>query len=135
MKEHSGGTVWGFALFSKLATLAMIALGALVLAGWVSNERPLIQIIPTVVAMNPVTAAAFILAGSCLWRLTGRVRRPQSRPDAWAIFLAAVVALLGLFRLVDHVLPLGFHVDRLIFPSKLQGWGIFPPVRWPPTPR
>lgn len=107
---------------SRLANLAILAMGALVLAGWAFNQRWLIELFPTVVAMNPVTALAFLLLGLCALRLTGKVRQ-----DAVTLFLAGIVVLLGLARLLDHMVPLGFHVDQFLFPAKVVAVGRYPP--------
>ena len=49
--------------FSQAAGVVVIAAGCLVLVGWMLDIEALKRIHPGLVAMNPATAVAFILAG------------------------------------------------------------------------
>lgn len=120
-------------LFSRIATGVVILMGALVLGGWAFNVRPLIQLLPTPVAMNPMTALASVLAGCSLWRLSSPERARGSRRDLLALGFASAVALLGFLRLIDCIAGLPFHVDRLLFPDKISGLGGFPPSEMAPN--
>lgn len=51
---------------SRLCAAAAIAIGALVLAGWLFDVRLLMQVLPGQVAMVPNTALGFLLAGLAL---------------------------------------------------------------------
>ena len=117
---------WELPWFSRVAIGAVIAMGALVLLGWAFDVRPLIELLPTVIVMNPVTALAFVLAGCCFWRLSRRVSKNQAPQDAWTIGLGGIVTLIGLLRVLDCLFGLGFHVDHLLFPSKLEGADNYP---------
>jgi signal transduction histidine kinase len=99
-------------------------MGALVLSGWTFNVQPLMQLIPTLVAMNPMTALGFILAGYSFFRLGSK---DVAQKDIVAILCAAGVALLGMIRLFDCIFGLNFHIDRLLFPSKVSGSVGYPP--------
>lgn len=63
------GTNTGKSAFA--AALAAVVVGAGVLAGWFFGLEFLKRITPGLVAMNPATAAAFILAGAQTARSAG----------------------------------------------------------------
>lgn len=69
--------------------------GGLVLVGWALDVEVLKRILPGLVAMNPVTALAFVLAGASLL-LVG-----EGRGIVAGRALALVVALVGLLKLVE----------------------------------
>lgn len=114
-------------LFSRIATGVVILMGALALAGWAFDLQPLIQLLPTIVVMNPMTALGLVLAGVCFYRLTWWKRNAARRTDILSIGLAGAVGLLGLLRLIDCAFGLWIHVDQLLFPIKLSGLGGYPP--------
>ena len=84
--------------------LAAVAMGVSVLVGWLLGLEPLKRVVPGLVAMNPATAVAFILAGTSLaMRLRSRsdtVRRPRAMPLTSRL-LALTVMLIGLAKLVS----------------------------------
>jgi signal transduction histidine kinase/ActR/RegA family two-component response regulator len=98
-----------------LAAAFSLISGLLTLVGWQWNLPGLKSIVPGFVAMNPVTAVTFLLAGLALLALQDRTRRPV------ALALAALVGVVGAARLLD--LGAGTHlgVDRLLFRSQLDG--------------
>ena len=50
-------------LFARAAAVVVALEGCLVLLGWAADSAALRSVFPGLVAMNPATAIAFILAG------------------------------------------------------------------------
>lgn len=112
-------------MFSQFTTGVVILMGALALAGWAFDIRALIQLLPTLVVMNPVTALGLVLMGSCFYFVSRR-RGAQKRGLASTVLAGAVVSL-GLLRLLDSTLGIGFHIDQVLFSSKISGQSGYPP--------
>ena len=119
-------------LVSKGANIAVIVMGALVLAGWAFGLRPLLHVFPTLVAMNPTTALGLVLAGSCFWVLNHPGRPHWKPPHALTRALAAGIALLGFLRLLDCVAGLDLRIDQLLFAGKLSD-SKYPPSEMAPN--
>ena len=108
--------------------VAVVALGSLVLAGWALDSPTLIGVIPGLVAMNPTTAAAFVLAGMSLWLLAddeatiARLRVGRA--------CALVVSLIALVKLASF-LGLDLEIDQVLFRARLDGFS--PPNRMAPN--
>src|SRR6476659_1336502 len=98
------------------AGAAVIALGCLVLVGWWLDSPMLMAVIPGLVAMNPTTAAAFLLAGTSLWLLA----RDGDRSAALGVgrVCALVVAVIALVKLVSFVGP-DLGIDQALFREQL----------------
>jgi PAS domain S-box-containing protein len=75
--------------------------------------------IPGLVAMNPVTALAFIFAGLSLWMLRVDPGAPSHRP--MARLFAVLVILLALLCLSRLYTPWDLGPDRLLFGSEVNG--------------
>ena len=104
-----------------LLAAGVVALGALVQLGWALDHRTLKSVSPGLIAMNPLTAAAFILAGLSLWL-------GLSRPDVGAartVSAACVgaVVILAALRLAGYA-GMDLGVDRLLFSGRLEAESI-----------
>src|ERR1017187_7503679 len=111
------------------AALAAVVIGAGVLAGWLFDLEFLKRIAPGLVAMNPVTAAAFILAGAslALFLLSPRGKDQKSRALILTARLCAlVVTLIGLAKLAGILCGWDLGVDRWLFASQLPDSLRFP---------
>lgn len=102
--------------------LASMLIGLMVLAGWAWDLEPLKTVLPGLVAMNPATALAFVIAGGSLWL---QHRNPESlaKPAAgisMAQGAAIVVVAIGLLRLLAYALDWQQGVDQLLFADKLH---------------
>jgi signal transduction histidine kinase/DNA-binding response OmpR family regulator len=114
--------------FARAASAAAFLVGCLVLLGWALDQDALTRVVPGLVAMNPLTALAFILASVSLWLLSGPLQADAlARRVAWAC--AALVALAALLKLnaylLGQLLPGGqiawdLGIDRLMFRDKLE---------------
>lgn len=96
----------------RASSAILMLVGALVTAGWTFDIAPLKSISPHWVMMKPNTAACFILAGASLWCLSDEHGR---KPIYFAgrIF-AAVVALVALLTLGEHLLNVNFNIDQML---------------------
>ncbi len=118
-----------FKPFGHAASATVIVVGFLVLAGWAVDSAILISVFPTLVAMNPITAVAFILAGFSLWLLGNEATDPSGtrRAHRFGQACALAVALVGLLRLSEILLGWNVGVDQLLFHEKLAA----APAGWP----
>lgn len=90
----------------------------MVLAGWATDTDVLKRVLPGLVAMNPVTALAFILTGLSL-ELHARAKA-HSRASRWADGLALLVLVTGFSRLMSYVMDWDWSPDRWLFPGSLD---------------
>ncbi len=105
-------------LAARLAGGAVIALALLVLVGWLLDIEVLKSLLhPGRIAMNPLTAVGFILAGLSLLLLVPEPL-PERRRKAGA-WLGAAVALIALLVLARFPLGLDTGIDRLLFSGRL----------------
>ncbi|MBI5180512.1 MAG: hypothetical protein HZA05_03810, partial [Nitrospirae bacterium] len=113
-------------MLPKAASAAVVLVSLLVLAGWAFNIEFLKRIIPNAVAMNPITAVAFLLSSVGLWFFQSDVldaqRFAKIRHNA-AFLCAAAAALIGLVRLLGYAAGWDIGIDRLLFASKLSTAG------------
>lgn len=115
---------------ARVAGVVPVVVGCLVLAGWEFDVEVLKRILPGLVAMNPITALAFILAGISLMLLLGDEpgrRRTVGRG------LALIVSVIGLLKLVEISFGWEIGVDRLLFGEKLGVVGDQLPNRMAPN--
>ncbi|GAA4001677.1 hypothetical protein GCM10022631_10300 [Deinococcus rubellus] len=104
---------------TQAASWFAMLMGVLVLLGWQFDLELLKRVHPSFVAMNPVTAVCFLLAGLSLWLS----RRTDSEPHrVWARVLAAVVFSVGLLKLTQIFGLLPFNIDHLLFASRIEGY-------------
>ena len=76
LKDDLGGAK--LPRLAKLASGFVVVVSCLVFIGWAVGIRPLVRILPSAVAMHPVTAVVFICAGISLWRQVGNGDRITS---------------------------------------------------------
>jgi serine phosphatase RsbU (regulator of sigma subunit) len=112
---------------ARVAAYVVVLVGGLVLAGWLLRIAALRSVVPGLVAMNPVTALAFIV-GSVALRLReprkGGTRRDRRR--SLAIAGAVSVALVGLITLVGYVIGSDLGIDQVLFRDQLAGNRVAP---------
>ena len=78
---------------SRGTSIFAVLVGCLMLVGWIFDVEGLKRILPGLVAMNPVTALTFILAGASLGLLG--IERGDRRLVRLARGLALIVAIVG----------------------------------------
>lgn len=101
----------------------VILISVTVLLGWQYNLEYLKRIVPTLVAMNPLTAVCFLLSAVVLLLLHGK-RNHQ----VITTILALVVAFFGLSIVLRYTIHLPFWPDRWLYRSKLDIQGQKPNV-------
>jgi PAS domain S-box-containing protein len=103
--------------FSQAAAVTAIAAGGSVLLGWACDLELLKSVLPGRVAMNPVTALVFILAGFSLWLLRTEWVNPGTRRVGQAC--AILVAFVGLLKLSEYLLGWHWGLDQILWPQRL----------------
>jgi PAS domain S-box-containing protein len=102
--------------FSKIAAGIVAFLGTVVLIGWAADLKFVIQIIPGMPAMNPLTAVCFILAAISL---ICSQQTPETEPDPLLVHIsrasAALIGFAALLKLACFLAGWRFQVDQLLF--------------------
>src|SRR4051812_31086359 len=100
-------------------TAGIVAIGGgAVLLGWVLENELLKRVHPAFVAMNPITACGFILAGAslfCFWK--SEHRRLFS---VCGRVLAVFLILIGLLKLTTYFFTLDLPFDRILFGNQIR---------------
>jgi PAS domain S-box-containing protein len=103
----------------RLAAVLVVVVGATVLAGWMLRLPLLTRVLPTLPAMMPNTAVAFVLAGVALWLLG------PEHPSRWrrraGQGLALLVAVFGGVVLGEYLAGWRLGLDLWLFPGELAG--------------
>lgn len=128
--------------FSKKASVVVIAIGCIVILGWMFNIAALKSVFPGLVSMKANTAICFILAGAALWMWhqfqgTGERESRGERKNVaaslsesqvsnvrkWALVCSGVVLSIGLLTLLEYWFNLNFGIDQILFkdPAKAIG--------------
>ncbi len=97
----------------------VIVIAILVWVGWQFNIELLKRPIPRLVAMNPVSALAFILSGISFLLLTSKTKYKQKLIGGK--ILAFLVLIIGLIRISTKILGWTFSVDTVLYYQKLSG--------------
>jgi diguanylate cyclase (GGDEF)-like protein len=94
-----------------------IAISSFVLIGWVLDIELFKRLSPDLVAMNPLTAIAFIMLSISL--LLMRSGTAKQRTLLIAKGCAGIVVLIGVLKLFEIISGLTIGVDQLLFRNKL----------------
>ena len=79
---------------ARAANVLVLLIPCVVLAGWTFDIEPLKRVVPGLVAMNPATALAFILAGTSLWLLREEAPGSTAEKTRRVFFVARGLAAL-----------------------------------------
>jgi len=96
--------------------------GGIVLLGWSLGNEVLKRILPGLVAMNPVTALGFILAGASLlsyWLAEGK----DTRHWEYGRALADILIVIGALKLGEYIFGWHLAFDQTLFRIQLQNDG------------
>jgi PAS domain S-box-containing protein len=101
-------------IFASLAAVFSMVVGLSVLAGWALHIAALLSW-GAGTPMAPNAAACFMLAGLSLWLLREK-QNQSSAPvkNLTAKTAAAIVSLVGLLTLAEHLFTLDLGIDRLL---------------------
>ena len=91
---------------SVIAFVVML-LGALVMTGWIIQNRALIQIHESFVPMQFNTALCFVLLGAGLWALLERYYN-------FVRYLGIVISIISVITLAQYVVGIDFYIDELL---------------------
>jgi hypothetical protein len=80
--------------FCKGSAIASVALGSVVLSGWIFQLTSLKSVFHGLVTVKPNTALALVLSGVALWLLIPGESPPRRRGIAF--FFASLVGMIGL---------------------------------------
>lgn len=110
---------------SRIASLIVMAIGGIVLLGWMFDLPALKSVLPVWVTMKANTAIAFMLAGCSLWNLH---RSPTSVATIARICAGLVLAIGGL-TLIQYNFGVDLRIDQLLFQESADAVGTFAPGR------
>ncbi|MDB6073964.1 MAG: hypothetical protein JWO89_1604, partial [Verrucomicrobiaceae bacterium] len=97
---------------TRFCAVAVTGIGTATMAGWLFGIPILTRIHPVLVTMKANMALCLILAGTALWLLKDDdVKRWQRRI---AQGCAALMALIGLLTMIEHVWQIDLGIDMLI---------------------
>src|SRR5271165_4430099 len=118
-----------YGFISSFAGPIAMAVGGLVLVGWLLGIRTLTSLMPHYTTMKPDTAVCFVLAGLSLWLL----RLPSSQAVEFnpkhgrlGQICALLVAFLGLLTLGEIFLNLNLGIDQTLMRETLTDPGVSP---------
>ena len=115
--------------FVSFAGLSSMAVGLLGLIGWTLDIAVLKSVIPGDVIIKPNAAIALVLCGASLWLLRSRGGQPPTGLGKRAgQALAAIVAVVGLLGLVEHLVGWDPGIDQWLFLDQ-NPWEAFGSVR------
>ena len=120
-----------YGFVSSLAGAIAMAVGGLVLVGWLFGVRALASVMPDYTTMKPNTAVCLVLAGLSLWLLRFRSNQgvefnPEHR--RFGQICAVLVAFLGLLTLGEQLLNLNLGIDQMFLRDTLTDARV-PPAR------
>jgi PAS domain S-box-containing protein len=111
------------------ASLLSVTIGLLGLAGWVLGIGVLKSVMPGGVIIKPNATISLVLCGVSLWLLRSRGgERPRGIRQRMGQTLAAVVALVGVASLAEHLFAWDLGIDQLFFPDQ-DPWEAFGSIR------
>src|SRR4030095_955140 len=88
----------------EIASLIVILIAGLVLAGWATDSVTLKSLRPTLPAMPPNAAVGFLFGAASLWLLAGAPINKITRTVGY--LFALLIAGLGVFTLIEHTFDL-----------------------------
>ena len=97
---------------SGAISVFLVAVGGLVITGWIFNFPLLKSVSPDWVTMKLNTAVGFVLAGASLWCLGNELAPRRIRIAGRAC--AAIVTLVALLTLGEHLLGADFGIDQML---------------------
>ena len=114
-------------IVSSAATLAVLGLGVLVLAGWAGDIESLKRVAPSFPTMNPLTAASFIASACSLWLLGSKT--PGLR--LVSLGLAILTLTTAILNLTADLGALYVEPDHILFREAVKS--ITPPSEMAPS--
>ena len=113
---------------ARVAATAVMAIGLLVLLGWLFNVPFLKSVLANTVAMKPNTALACLFAGASCLAATFNWTNPRLLRLRNAAAMAATV--LGGLTMVEWLFTLNLGIDQLLFRDNPSAVGTVYPGAW-----
>jgi diguanylate cyclase (GGDEF)-like protein/PAS domain S-box-containing protein len=111
MPEPNARLFKSLRLYCQVTSIAVMALGCVVLYGWAFNIEPFKAVLPPHVSMKVNTAVGMIFAGASLFlQLPEALHTVRTRVGR---FLALLVTLIGCASLIEYYLGLNLGIDQL----------------------
>lgn len=102
-------------IVQRLSSFVAIAIGLLVLFGWMTENELIKSLAPGWVAMKANTAVGFILSGFALWFLD---RRENKNRMIIARTGSALVIVISSLTLIEYIWSFDFGIDQILFADK-----------------
>jgi signal transduction histidine kinase len=109
---------------SRRASFAVISVGGLVLIGWLLHAQILKSAGRGLIAMNPLSALLFIIAGFALIRAGKRGRK---RPDTIVIICGIIIVLGGAEKIAECAFGFDLNLDQILFQREVTSPGPYGP--------
>src|SRR6185312_3046944 len=109
---------------SRRASMGIVLVAGSVLIGWLLHLQNLKSVYPGLIAMNPLSALLFIIAGFALLR-TGQ--RHRKRPDVIVMIVGIVVLLGGATKIAECFFPFDLDLDQILFHRQVHTGGPYGP--------
>jgi signal transduction histidine kinase/CheY-like chemotaxis protein len=98
---------------AQVMAILTVALGAVVLVGWMFGIECLKTVLPGFVSMKANTALCFTLCGTAL--LVGYLSRPRGWKKTCSTALSSIVIFISLVTLIEYLTGLSLGLDQLVF--------------------
>ncbi len=98
---------------ARFAASFSVAVGVIVLAGWVFDIPQARSLIPGTISMKANTAISFVLAGMGLWLVAGG--RAGQRAYLAGRLLGLAVAAAGIIHLAEYAFGVDLRIDQILF--------------------
>ena len=117
--------------FARGAATLVVALGIIVVAGWIFDATMLESIVPPWVPMKPNAAVAFLLSGISLWLVADPARHTSSWRRRAAAGCAIAVAAIAVATIFEYATGAAFTFDEVMFRDSARDPGNLAPGRMP----
>ena len=121
LSQYSSGQLSRYKVMSIVFALVTAAIGGAALLGWILENEILKRMHPALVTMKANTAVCLILI-SCSFLLLRNQNAPHWQRRAGQA-CAALVGLVGLFTLSEHVFGWDWGIDQLLFAESAEAAG------------
>jgi PAS domain S-box-containing protein len=121
-KMHGFSRYRKYRLFSLATAGFSVAVGMMVIIGWLLRASVLTSIVPGLVTMKPNTAMCFVLAGIALWFLCSPAKQLSwfgRFKSITAKVCAAIIFIIGLATLPERLFGWTLDIDELLFRQRL----------------
>ena len=109
-----------------------ILIGLSVLLGWLLDFRPLMTVLPGLVAMKPNTAIGFVLTGLSLFLFVSPFIGAKPRWRGLSVGLAVAVIVLAVLTAGEYVTGFNLGIDEFLFKDFVTGPANYTPGRMSP---